>query len=108
MPAVAGRDDLPLELWLLEEAGEAVSMVATGLVGDAVSVWAMATPPRFARRGYGSALLSHVLYAAAQTGATQGWLGATPAGFPMYEATGWRTVEEWQIFTTSPSVQFSH
>jgi GNAT superfamily N-acetyltransferase len=73
-----------------------------------MSVWAMATPPEFTRRGYGSALLAHVLQAGAADGATLGWLGATPAGLPMYEATGWRTVEEWRVFTNSSSVQFSH
>lgn len=54
-----------------------------------VSVWMMGTPARFARRGYAL-------------------LGATPAGQPLYEATGWRSVDEWQVFPNSTPAQFSH
>lgn len=41
-------------------------------------------------------------------GAEIGLLGATPAGLPLYEATGWRTVEQWRVFTNAASAQFSH
>ena len=107
MPAVAGRDS-DLVLWLLEHDGVAVSMVATFHDGDSVSVWAMGTPQRFGRLGYARALLAHVLHEAEQNGAEVGLLLATPAGFPLYDATGWRTFEEWRIFTNATSAQFSH
>ena len=35
-------------------------------------------------------------------------LGATPAGFPLYDGTGWLAFDEWQIFTNATSAQFSH
>ena len=107
MTSSAGRDD-GLSLWILEQDGMGVSMVATHRDGASVSVWAMGTPARFGRRGYGRALLAHVLHEARQDGARQGLLGATPAGFPLYDATGWHTFDEWQIFTNATSAQFSH
>lgn len=94
--------------WLLEDDGQPVSTVITGHLDDGVSLWAMSTPARFQRRGYGRALLATVLAQARADGARVGMLGATPAGLPLYEATGWRTVEEWQVFTNATSAQFSH
>lgn len=107
LTSMAGRDG-GMSLWLLEDEGVAVSMVATTQIGDSTSIWAMSTPSRLGRRGYGRALLAHVLHEAVASGATIGLLGATPAGLPLYEATGWRTVERWQLFTNAPSAQFAH
>lgn len=92
--------------WLLEADGEAVSTVLTVRDEDSVLVFTMATPERLARRGYGGALLGAVLARARADGARIGLLGATPAGYPLYEARGWRTVEEWQILTNAASEQF--
>ncbi|GAA1759185.1 hypothetical protein GCM10009795_001930 [Nocardioides hankookensis] len=94
--------------WLLEDGGEAVCALISGHVDDGVSIWAMSTPTRFARRGYGRALLASVLAHARADGARVGMLGATPAGLPLYEATGWRTVDEWELFTNAESAQFGH
>jgi hypothetical protein len=49
-----------------------------------------------------------VLQLAYDDGATLGLLGATPAGLPLYEATGWRTEETWDLYTDAVSEQFSH
>jgi hypothetical protein len=43
---------------------------------------------------------------AAADGVRVGLLGATPAGKPLYDATGWTTLEDWQIFTNRESAQF--
>lgn len=96
-----------MRFWLLEDGGEPVSTVLTARLDDAVTIWCMGTPARFGRRGYGRALLGHVLHAAAADGAEVGLLGATPAGLPLYEATGWRTLEEWRLHVNAPSVQFT-
>jgi GNAT superfamily N-acetyltransferase len=92
------------KIWLLVDGAQAVSTVLTSVVDDAVCVWCMGTPARFARRGYGRGLLNHVLLKAQHEGAKIGLLGATPAGKPLYEATGWATLEQWQLFlnTTGP------
>ena len=100
---VAGEDAGTLRVWLLEEGERPVSAVVTGIAGDAVCVWCMATPARFARRGYGRALLAHVLLAAREEGAAIGLLAATPAGRPLYEATGWATLEDWKMFERTDS-----
>ena len=97
-----------MQTWLLEEDGQVVSTVSTCRIHDSVSVWMMGTPARFGHRGHGRALLAAVLDHARNDGAKIGLLGATPAGLPLYEATGWRAVDDWQIFTNSPSAQFSH
>jgi GNAT superfamily N-acetyltransferase len=96
-----------MTIWLLEHDGEAVSTVTACRVDDVVSLWCMGTPERFGRRGFGRALLAAVLDASLAEGAKTGLLGATPAGLPLYEATGWQHVEDWQCFTNASSAQFS-
>jgi GNAT superfamily N-acetyltransferase len=105
-PATSGEGSL--RAWLLEEDGEVVSALVSGHVDDSISLWSMATPARLARRGYGRVLLASVLAHAQADGARIGLLGATPAGLPLYSATGWATVEEWHIFTNATSAQFAH
>jgi GNAT superfamily N-acetyltransferase len=96
----------PSRSWLLEADGSVVSAVVSTHVDDIVGIWAMATPPQHARHGYGRALLGSVLADAASQGARIGLLGATEAGYPLYESTGWRTVEHWTLATAGVSAQF--
>jgi GNAT superfamily N-acetyltransferase len=96
------------KIWLLIDDALAVSTVLTSIVDDAVCVWCMGTPERFARRGYGRALLVDVLRRAKLERARIGLLGATPAGKPLYDATGWTTLEEWKLLLSPESAQFSH
>ncbi|MGA2803588.1 MAG: hypothetical protein ABSF89_04240 [Acidimicrobiales bacterium] len=93
------------KIWLLVDGAQAVSTVLTSVVDDAVCVWCMGTPARFARRGYGRGLLNDVLHKAQLEGASIGLLGATPAGKPLYEATGWATLEQWQLFLNTGPAQ---
>lgn len=95
-------------IWLLVDDEIPVSAVLTSMVDEAVTVWCMATPERFARRGFGRAVLAHALLEAKSDGATVGLLGATPAGKPLYDGTGWTTLESWQMFASVESAQFSH
>jgi GNAT superfamily N-acetyltransferase len=86
-------------IWLLHDNGVPVSTVSSAVVGDAVCIWSMATPPRYRKRGYGRAVLSHALHHAYECrGAVHGLLAASPAGKPVYDATGWLVVEEWQMY----------
>jgi GNAT superfamily N-acetyltransferase len=94
-------------IWLLVDGQEPVSAVLTSVVDDAVTVWCMSTPPRVGRRGFGRAVLAHALFAAKADGATIGLLGATPAGKPLYDNSGWVTLESWRMFAHTPSAQFS-
>lgn len=96
----------PTKIWLLVEHDVVVSAVLTSMVADAVTVWCMSTPERFARRGFGRAILADTLHRARADGATIGLLGATPAGKPLYDATGWNTLEHWRTFASAKSAQF--
>ncbi len=91
------------KLWILEENGVAVSTVTTILVDETLTVWSMATPPQYARKGYGKALLGEVLARNAATNAKNGLLGATPAGQPLYMATGWEVLEGWDVYLNGPA-----
>jgi hypothetical protein len=64
--------------------------------------WGMSTPPAHARRGYGRAVLDSVLAAGVADGARTGVLGATPAGLPLYEATGWASSSSGTRSPTRP------
>lgn len=99
-------DDPVLRLWVLESGGEPVSTLISGRVEDTVSIWCVATPPQFQRRGYARALSSAVLAWATADGARIGLLGATEGGLPLYEATGWHTIENWHVFVNADSAQF--
>lgn len=90
-----------LNIWVLKVDGVVVSTVTTILVGDALSIWCMATPQRFERRGYGKALLGHVVARSKANGAKIGLLSATPAGKPLYFDSGWESLEEWDVYLTA-------
>lgn len=92
--------------WVLEDGGEPVSAVFAHQSEDSVSIWCMCTPPEHQRKGHGRALLGAALARAAADGATWGILGATEAGYPLYEATGWQVADEWQIYLNGDSEQF--
>jgi GNAT superfamily N-acetyltransferase len=96
--SVSGTGDV-MALWVLEEGSDAVSTVTTSRVGDATIVLAMATPARFARQGFGRSLLNDVMTRTGAQGAEVGLLLATPAGKPLYDATGWAAVENWATYT---------
>jgi len=93
--------DSAVDIWVLKDNGVAVSTATTMRVDDALTVWCMATPPQFARKGYGKALLREVLSRSAANGARVGLLGATDAGRPLYEATGWETLEGWDVYVNA-------
>jgi GNAT superfamily N-acetyltransferase len=95
--------------WLLadEPQGEPLATVVTARERDIVSVWSMSTAPPVARRGYGRALLATVLDWAIRDGATVGLLGSTAAGRPFYDAAGWQWVEDWRLYASAASAQFS-
>ena len=46
------------------------------------------------------------LFIGPEGGCTVGLLGATPAGQPLYESTGWTTLEPWDIYVNGDSAQF--
>jgi GNAT superfamily N-acetyltransferase len=101
--APLARGDSGLQVWLLEDDGEVVSTISTVRCEDSVSLWTMATPVRFGRRGYGQALLAGVLHHARDEGAKIALLHASPAALSIFESTGWRTEDVWTVFTNHTS-----
>lgn len=72
--------------------------VTTGLsvVIDAyVGIFNIATPPERRRRGYGAAVTARAIEDAFKGGSTWAFLQSSAPGFPIYEALGFRTVEDW-------------
>lgn len=107
-PIIANMLSNPIamsDIWVLKEDGQAVCTVMTCLVDDALTVWAMSTPPRFRRRGYAKALLDDVLRRSALNGAMTGLLVATEVGKKLYDALGWTTLEEWDVYSNDVAIQ---
>lgn len=91
------------EIWIIEDDGQPISSAITRRVGDSITLWNMATSPRFVRRGYGRAIMNHALHQARQDGAKIGLLMASDAGKLLYDATGWVTVEDWDMYLKIPT-----
>ncbi len=83
-------------VWMLTVDGAVLSAVSTVLVDSAMAVWSMATPPAWQGHGYGRRLLTTALAQAANEGATESILQASPAGEPLYRALGYDVTEHWQ------------
>jgi GNAT superfamily N-acetyltransferase len=104
--AIASPSGDDMTAWVLENDGAGVSSVTTCRVDDAMTIWSMVTPQQYGRQGFGRALLADAMARASSDGIQMGLLLATPAGKPLYDATGWTTLEEWQIYANSTSAQF--
>lgn len=86
------------DIWIIEENGQPISTAITRRVDSSITLWNMATSPRMTRKGYGRAIMNHALNHARQDGAKIGLLMASDAGKPLYDATGWVTVEDWDVY----------
>ena len=95
-----------IAVFLARRAGEPVSTVTTSAAGAMVGIWSMATTPARQRQGAGRAALAAALARHRARGATTFYLIATEAGRPLYERTGFRTLEETPLWAAGHSVQF--
>ncbi len=91
-----------VDLFLARQEGTAVSSVQTVRAGEIVGIWAMATVPHHQRKGAGTALLNHAMAYHCEQGAGLFYLVATPAGRPLYEKIGFRTVSEAAVWLFEP------
>jgi GNAT superfamily N-acetyltransferase len=79
--------------------GKPVTCSATFLVDGCLYVGWVATLPESQRKGYGDAVMRRSLDEAAKDhGSGRTVLHATPAGFPVYEKMGYRTVCEYTLY----------
>jgi ribosomal protein S18 acetylase RimI-like enzyme len=82
--------------------------VTTGLgftAGSQVGIFSIGTPPAHRGHGYGSAVTARAASDGLDAGAEWAWLQASPAGFPIYERMGFRTVEVWSCWLSEPEPQ---
>ena len=74
--------------------------------GDVRGIWAMGTPARHQRKGYGTRLLNETIRRETATGARSLFLMATPQGFPLYRAVGFETLDDLGIWVRGESPEF--
>jgi GNAT superfamily N-acetyltransferase len=67
------------------------------LPSHAMLVRAMFEHPKWTRRGFGRHLLAHAEAQGQRAGCRVSALFATLTGVPLYEASGYRAVERWQV-----------
>ncbi len=98
-------DTLGVEVFLARQEDRALSAVITTRHGATVGIWCMATQPESQHAGAGRALLTQVMAHHRASGARLFYLGATEAGYPLYERMGFRTVETLTIWVAGHSTQ---
>jgi ribosomal protein S18 acetylase RimI-like enzyme len=67
-------------------------------VGEDTAVWFVATLPHARRRGRADAILRRLLLDARERGRRTASLQASPAGRPLYERLGFRTVGSLHLY----------
>ncbi|MDQ3855918.1 MAG: GNAT family N-acetyltransferase, partial [Chloroflexota bacterium] len=105
-PSMLDAPGLALFLAYLED--EPVSTVMTTTTGATVGIWSMATLPERQRQGAGRATLETVIAYHCERGGQRFFLGASPAGKPLYDRIGFRVLEETPLWVAGASGETSH
>jgi GNAT superfamily N-acetyltransferase len=102
------RDSPIATIWLGAKGGEFVGAGLTLATGEIVGVYCMATPERRQRQGIGRAVLSGLMtHHLAQGGGTARFLlGATEAGWHLYEQMHYEVVATPAALVFGSSIQF--
>ena len=95
------------ELWLVPDTTTYVGYVGGDPVvsgfavrtGRTIGVYSIATLPAARRRGYGAAMTERILADGVEAGCDVAVLQASPMGRPIYEALGFRLVQEYELFS---------
>lgn len=98
--------DGDVDTWMVESDGEPVGTGAFVPDGDVVSIFNMATPPARQRQGHGAAVLWSAMRHYTDAGATRFLLGATEAGYPLYERCGFEVCTAPAVWVEGVSEQF--
>jgi ribosomal protein S18 acetylase RimI-like enzyme len=85
--------------------GEAAGTVTLTYHGDTCGIWAMGTDTSQQRGGIGRRLLSTAMVQARKSGVRRFFLGATPAGFRLYEGLGFKTVCSARVWVSGETHQ---
>lgn len=95
------------EVFIARRGEEPMSAVATTGIHATIGIWSMSTPPEKQRQGAGRAVLLAAMDFHRQRGAETFYLCATPAGKPLYESLGFKTVDDLAIWVIGPPDQFA-
>ena len=98
-------DTTSVDLYVARLDGEAVGSVTLTYHGDTCGVWAMGTDAARQRGGIGLRLLSTAMAQARSQGARRFFLGATPAGYRLYERLGFKTVCSTRVWVSGETHQ---
>jgi GNAT superfamily N-acetyltransferase len=93
------------DVYIARLEGEAVSSVTLTHHGDTTGIWAMGTSAQLQRGGIGRRLLSTALAQARDSGARRFFLGATPAGYRLYEKLGFQDVCAARVWVSGETHQ---
>lgn len=96
-----GKTDSSVAFYMATAANRSMSTVTVSGTGEIVGIWSMATPPDLQRRGAGKAALLGAMARSVEKGAHTFYLIATPAGKPLYDSVGFRTVETFPMYVPS-------
>ncbi len=80
-----------IDVYLAYQGERAVGSVTLTHHGETAGVWGMGTDTSLQKRGIGRRLLSSVMAEARAGGTQRFFLGATPAGYRLYESLGFQT-----------------
>lgn len=81
-----------------EVGGEAVTTALSMTTDDCVGIFSVATLPDHRRRGYAAAITSQAARDGFEAGARWAWLSASDAGYGVYRALGFVTVERLDLW----------
>ena len=95
------KSDSAIAFYMSITAGRSMSTVTVSGIGETAGIWSMATPPDLQRRGAGRAALIGAMAQSHVRGARTFYLIATPAGKPLYDSVGFRTVDTVAMYVPS-------
>jgi len=93
------------DVYLARLGGETVGTVTLTYHGDTCGIWAMGTDTSRQRNGIGRRLLSTAMSEARRHGIRRFFLGATPAGFRLYESLNFKTVCSARVWVSGVTHQ---
>lgn len=93
------------DVYIARLHGEAVGSVTLTHHGDTSGIWAMGTSAQLQRGGIGLRLLSTAIAQARERGARRFFLGATPAGYRLYEKLGFQDICATRVWVSGETHQ---
>jgi GNAT superfamily N-acetyltransferase len=98
-------DSAGVDVYVARTNGEPVGSVTLTYHGDTCGIWAMGTDASRQRGGIGLRLLSTAMAQARDNGIRRFFLGATPAGYRLYEKLGFETVCKARVWVSGETHQ---